>query len=47
MHDPAERSIGLFLAMYEIDGHLDIILDYATARLIVSVGIALLIVMFV
>ena len=46
MYEPSERCIELFIAISEIERNLDFLLDYATARLIVSAGIAMLIVIF-
>jgi len=43
MRDPAEMTIGVILALSEIDKSLDFVIDCTTARLILTVGAALLI----
>ena len=47
MYESTERCIeSILTTVSEIEGDLDLILDYAMARLIVCVGIAMLIVTF-
>ena len=45
MHDPTEVTIGVILALSEIDRRLDFVIDCTAARLILTVGAALLITM--
>ena len=46
MHEPVETTLGIMLAFSQINNELDFILDVASARLIVTTGIALLLVWF-
>ena len=48
MHEPTDQCVELLIAFrcMTIDKELDIFLDYATARLIICMGIAMQIVLF-